>query len=195
MQPRRPKHLHSNSFLGRNACGRGMQTSPTIDPRVRRYGNRKERLKEETKGEEGEIWGKYEACLGNSEIIAPYSKYKGEGGAVSTSVYTSYAKCFAPHSAPLHPFPLSLHAQLFRVFPLDGMHQEYYRTPESTDKRSRVNERRFSSGFYRYICTYIVSRNTSCPWNQLTLVHRLEKIRLTELIFSTFEMRREGENS
>lgn len=52
MQPRRPKHLHSNSFLGRNACGRGMQTSPTIDPRVRRYGNRKERLKEETKGEE-----------------------------------------------------------------------------------------------------------------------------------------------
>lgn len=32
-KPRRPKHLHSNSFLGRNASGRGMQTSPTIDPR------------------------------------------------------------------------------------------------------------------------------------------------------------------
>lgn len=130
---------------------------------VRRYGNRKERLKEETKGGGGgKVWGKYEARLGNSEIIAPYSKYKGwEGGAVSTSVYTSYAKCFAPHSTPLHPplpLPLSLHAQLFRVFPLDGMHEEYYRTPESTDKRSRVNGRRFSSGFYIYIYIYCASK-------------------------------------
>lgn len=163
MQPRRPKHLHSNSFLGRNACERGMQTSPTIDPRVRRYGNRKERLKEETKGGTGgRFGGKYEACLGNSEIIAPYSKHKGrrgEGGAVSTSAYTSYAKCFAPHSTlSSHPFPLSLHAQLFRVFPLDGMHEEYYRTPESTDKRSRVNGPRFSSGFYRYIYIYCASK-------------------------------------
>lgn len=96
-------------------------------------------------------------------------------------MHLSYAKCFAPHSLS---FPsIFARAQLFRAFPTRrNALEEYYRIPESTDKRSRVNAGG-DSPFTDVSCLRLSSSN------QLTLVRRLEKITVG---IDIFNVRREG---
>lgn len=100
MQPRRPKHLHSNSILARGTHAMWSTERCQQLIRVRRYGNRKERLR---KKQSESRRSKYEACLGNSEIIVPYSKY----GTSFPSLRPPPWYGFGPRSAPPHgPVPL-----------------------------------------------------------------------------------------
>ena len=62
-----------------------------------------------------------------------------------------------------------MHTQLFRVFLVDGMHEEYYRSPASVDKRGEANWKRFSADLPRY------NQNSSLSY-QLPFTHRLREI-------------------